>query len=340
MIYSFNTYTPTFTDSNGNKLKNSISSMEKIEIGNSPQWVFIRGKDISKPILLFLHGGPGTTATAHIRRFIPELEEKFVVIHWDQRGAGKSYSAGSQKEMLTKEQLIIDTGELTKKILDRFHRQKMYIMGVSWGTYLGIEAIKRWPEFYHAYIGVGQIVDQDEGEKISYNFVMSNAKENNNEDAIQTLEKIGVPPYPVNKHVKYLMKQRKLLDFYGGSFKNRTIQKQFSQISIILKQSEYNLIDKINWVRGQMRSEKVLGPDFRKVNFLQTSDSLNVPVFFLQGKHDKQTPTELVEKYFKILKAPHKELHIFKQSAHLPIIEETSKFLDVLDDIILLRASL
>ncbi len=331
---AFNSHTPPFKDIAGNPIEKSISTMEEISLSRSKQWIFIRGKDISKPLLLFLHGGPGSTSTVHIRKFLPDLEEKFIVVHWDQRGAGKSFSAGRPKKNFNVEQMINDVGELTDKMLKRFGREKMYLMAASWGTYLGIEAVKNWPEYYYAYIGSGQIVHQEVGEQISYDYVLSMARSHSDQKAIQVLEKIGRPPYSIGKHVKYLSKQRKLLLQYGGSFRNNKIQKQFLNSSIIWKQEEYNLMDKINWVRGQYRSEKILGPVFRKVNFKETAKNLKTPIYFIQGKHDWQTPTELVEEYFKILNAPLKKLFLFEKSAHVPIVEEKEKLLKLLDEIL------
>ena len=331
---AFNTHTPPFKDLSGNTIENSISVMEKIPLGGSKQWVFIRGKDASKPLLLFLHGGPGSTSTAHIRKFLPELEEKFVVIHWDQRGAGKSFSAGRPKRDFNIDQIIKDVGELSDKMLKRFNREKMYLMAASWGTYLGIEAVRKWPDYYYAYIGSGQVVHQEVGEQISYDYVLSKAQSQPNTEALQILEKIGRPPYPPGKHVKYLSKQRKLLLQYGGSFRNKEIQNQFLDGSIIWRQAEYNLIDKINWIRGQYKSEKILGPTFRKINFMKAAKKLELPIYFIQGKYDQQTPTILVEEYFKTLNAPYKKLYLFEQSAHIPIVEEKERFLKLLDEIL------
>ncbi len=320
------TYTPPLL-SHGSK---SIAFMEKVEVNESKQWIYVRGADRSKPLLLFLHGGPGATTTAHVRKFLPELEEKFVVIHWDQRGAGKSYAAGSDRGSLTTQQMILDVGAISRKMLDRFKREKLFLMGVSWGTFLGIEAVKEWPDYYAAYFGAGQIVHQAEGEVLSYEYVRQEAKKANDDKALAILEKIGRPPYAENK-VKSLNKQRNLLLKFGGSFKNKHIQQQFADPSTIKQQPEYNFIDKINWVRGQYRSERLLGSDFRKVDFRNSAAHLKVPIFIIQGKHDMQTPTSLVRDYFEKLQAPEKELHIFEHSGHIPMVEEKERFLAILD---------
>ena len=334
MLGCHRTFTPQFLDSSGTKISNSIAIMEEIQLNNSKQWIYVRGEDQSKPMLLFLHGGPGTAATGLIKKFLPELEEKFCVVHWDQRGAGKSFSAGKPKENFTVEQMIEDVGELSKIILKKYNREKLYLMGVSWGSYLGIEAIKKWPQYYTAYIGSGQIVYQNLGEQLSYDYVMQKSIKKNDLQAVKVLKKIGRPPYPIKKHVKYLMKQRNLLSQYEGSFKNKKMQKEFSSISTLWQQSEYNFLDKINWVRGQIRSEKILGPVFRKVDFRITAKSFELPIYIAQGKYDMQTPTSLVIDWFHNIEASHKELQIFANSAHLPLVEEKEAFLQFMDKIL------
>jgi pimeloyl-ACP methyl ester carboxylesterase len=135
----------------------SIASLECVRIGGVDQYVLIRGSDSSLPILLFLHGGPGMPAMYLAHAFQRELEKEFVVVQWDRRGAGKSYREDISNT-LTTEQLVADTIELTNMLHARFHRDKVYLVGHSWGTYLGMLVIARHPELYRAYVGIGQLV--------------------------------------------------------------------------------------------------------------------------------------------------------------------------------------
>ena len=333
-LFSFRSYTPKFVDTKGNVVSSSIAEMKAISINNSTQWIYCRGRDRNKPILLFLHGGPGTSSIGLIRKLILELEEKFVVIHWDQRGAGKSFRAAKPENNFTVEQMIEDVGALTEIILRKFDRSKIYLMGVSWGSYLGIEAIKRWPDFYKAFIGSGQVVYQNLGEQLSYDYVFCKAKDEHNREAIDDLNKIGNPPFPEKQHVRFLMRQRKWLSYYGGSFHNREAQKKFADFSILWQQEEFNLFDKINWIRGQIRSERILGPVFREVDFRISATNFEVPVFIAQGRYDMQTPTSLVIEWFDSIYSKDKVLRIFEHSGHLPIIEEKKSFISFIDEIL------
>src|SRR5579864_528927 len=134
----------------------SIASLERIRIGGVDQYILIRGNDSSLPILLFLHGGPGMPAMYLAHSFQHELEKDFVVVQWDRRAAGKSYREDISST-LTNEQLVADTVELTNVLRARFHQDKIYLVGHSWGTYLGMLVIARHPELYHAYVGIGQL---------------------------------------------------------------------------------------------------------------------------------------------------------------------------------------
>lgn len=339
MTFFSRPHTPPFVDEAGNRIETSVATMERVQLHGTWQWIYVRGRDAERPVLLFLHGGPGTAATGLVRRFIPALEERFVVVHWDQRGAAKSFSAGHRKADFTTAQMIEDVGALSAMLHGRYHGEKLLLLGVSWGSYLGVEAVKRWPQHYAAYIGSGQVVFQQLGERISYDFALEQARNHGDETAVRTLLEIGRPPYPQGKHVRYLMKQRRVLAKYGGAFRSETVARQFAEMSLLWNTEEYGLLDKINWVRGQLRSEKILGPAFRAVDFRATASALEVPVYFAQGAHDMQTPTALVREYFEILRAPHKELRTFPHSAHLPMVEEKEAFLGFLNEISARHAS-
>jgi len=150
--------------------------MEKIRLGGIDQWISIRGSNKRKPLLLFLHGGPGAPVTPLAHKFCPELANLFVVVNWEQRGAGKSFSRKIPVESMTVKQFVSDTAELSKMLLKRFDRKKLFLLGASWGSFLGVSTILKHPDLYYAYIGIGQVVYQTEGEKISYDFVMRKAK--------------------------------------------------------------------------------------------------------------------------------------------------------------------
>ncbi|MFX0066974.1 MAG: alpha/beta fold hydrolase [Candidatus Hermodarchaeota archaeon] len=157
---------------------NGISSLEEITLGGTKQWIFIRGVDQKNPILIFLHGGPGepVMGMSSSRNLDAELIKHFTVVHWDQRGAGKSYNSDIPISSMTFDRLVEDCNELIDYLRNRFHSQKVFIVAHSGGTSLGIKAAYKYPEKIHAYVGVAQVINDYEQQKISYDFVVAEAE--------------------------------------------------------------------------------------------------------------------------------------------------------------------
>ena len=163
-----------FLDANGSPLAGSISEKVFININGVKQGMFIKSKDVSHPVLLYLHGGmPDYFLT---QKYPTGLEDYFTVVWWEQRGSGISYSADIPPETMTLEQMISDTLEVTNYLRNRFDKEKIYLMGHSGGTFIGIQAAARAPELYYAYIGVAQMSNQLKSEKLAYDYMLEQFK--------------------------------------------------------------------------------------------------------------------------------------------------------------------
>lgn len=311
--------TPQIKDAHGKVIPNSIAEIKKIRIGSINQYLMIRGNNINNPVILFIHGGPGQSEIGYIRECQRELEEKFVVVRWDQRGSGLSSSKNMQKESLNINILVSDTNEITDYLTKRFSQPKIFIAGHSWGTIIATNAVKNTPEKYLAYIGIGQFVDAKEGEKISYDYTMSEAKKQNNIKVIKKLEKIGPPPY---KSDDFLVRAQ-CLSMLGGVFNT---EPKINMFKALMLSPEYTLLTKLSYLKNALASSKILAPEILKVKFLEDIKEFNVPIFFIMGKYDYHTPTAMVEKFYSQLHAPKKELILFENSAHVPQLEENEKF--------------
>ena len=136
-----------------------VESLERVTLGGIPQWILVRGWDRHNPILLFLHGGPGFPETAVARLFSARLEKHFTVVHWDQRGAGKSYQFGEDRSSWTIQDYDDDTRALIELLLRRFGKERLFLVGHSWGTVLGMRTARDHPELLHAFVGIGQVVN-------------------------------------------------------------------------------------------------------------------------------------------------------------------------------------
>ena len=150
-----------------------ISEFQYLNINNSRQYVLIRGKDTSNPVLLFLHGGPGASATALLRKFNSDLENHFTVVYWDQRNTGKSFNQNTSKDEIKVSNYLNDVEYLTTYLKNKFKVDKIFLVGHSWGSRLGMYAIQKHPENYSAFVGVGQELASFEGEKLSYEYTLN-----------------------------------------------------------------------------------------------------------------------------------------------------------------------
>jgi pimeloyl-ACP methyl ester carboxylesterase len=318
--------TPLITDANGNQLPGSIASLEKVELNGSDQWISIRGKDANKPILLFLAGGPGGSQLTTARHALSELEEYFVVVQWDQPGAGKSFSALPQSE-LTPERYVQDGLALTEILRQRFDKDKIYLVGESWGSVLGIWMIQRQPENFHAFIGTGQMVAFEETDQICYEFAIELAEQRGDSDKVQLLRQQGPPPYygdgVAMKQINYLK------DTYAYMNQDPKIRTNFNTLGDLLS-PEYGLIDKVNWVRGPLVTLGNVYPMLWQVDLRQTAAELEVPVYFLIGRHDVNAPVHLTEDFYQKLDAPIKDLVWFEHSGHSPWTSEVDRFVKVI----------
>jgi len=300
----------------GNKNTNIIQS-EMIEIGGIEQYLMVSGYDRNKPLILFLHGGPGVPLSLLRPYFPEEIEKNFMVAHWDQRGAGKSYSDDIPADSMNVEQLIADTLEMVDYLRKYYGKQKIYLCGISWGTILGIHAVDRYPEKFHAYIGMSQVVDIERGEKISYDYLLEEVKKQDIREAIEELVEIGKPPY---KNSEQLMTQRKWLHKLGLS------ERKINSNELFSKSCSPEELKKVG--KGVSFSEEHLNSEI--LNYNIDIEKIDIPVYLCMGKYDYQTPSIIAKEFCAKLKAPRKEFIWFEESAHSTMLEEPDKFLEVL----------
>jgi pimeloyl-ACP methyl ester carboxylesterase len=322
-------FTFSIKDKQEHDVSQSIASLEKVNLGGQEQWILLRGMDITKPVILFLHGGPGTANMCLLRKYTAELEKHFIVVTWDQRGAGKSYQAINPHSAMTIDRFVLDTGELTQLLCHRFDRQKIFLVGHSWGSLIGILSIQKYPDSYHAYIGTGQIVNMQENEQISYDWTLAQATKAKDNRSIRTLTEMGTPPYTGDGQKK-LMTQRRLLGKYGGELYDSS-QGAFPLVfSSLISATEYTLLDKVNFFKGIFGSNHLLWPELLTINLKKQELSFKVPVYFALGRYDYEAPSIIAEQYFQIIEAPKKEIIWFENSAHFANAEENEKFDDLL----------
>ncbi len=284
--------------------------------------MFIKGKDASKPVLLYLHGGmPDYFLT---ERYPTGLDEDFVVVWWEQRGSGLSYSPDMAPESLTTEQIVADTLALTDYLRERFGQDKIYLMGHSGGTFIGIQAAARAPEKYRAYIGVAQMSYQLRSEQLAYDYMLERFKANGNADMARKLEAA-----PIGDSVPLPDAYSSVRDVAMHDLGIGTTHDMRSIVTGLLLESfrspEYTLGEKIGMWRGKIFSGSRLWNTELATDLTKKVTRLEIPVYFLHGTYDYTVSYPLAKSYYEQLDAPVKGFYTFEQSAHSPLFEEPEK---------------
>ncbi len=329
-------HTDPITDSEGNIVPGSIAVMEKVEIGGVEQWLVIRGKNVDKPILLMLSGGPGSSEMGRFLEYNSNLEDDFIMVNWEQRGCGKSYSIFENIEKLKVEDYVSDINELTNYLKARFNKEKIYLLGHSWGSIIGTLAVEKYPEQFHAYIGAAQMVNVLDTDKYMYQYVMNTAQKYGDVELVKELKKTGKPPYYGEG---MLNKYRRFLSSYGGYYRRENPfqekNTEWYSISSMIFFDEYSLTDKIKYFLGLFNTFPVLYQQLQNIDFVTQANKLEVPVYYMIGKHDYTA--KFIGKYFEALEAPDKELFWFEHSSHGEIWTEPNKFHDIMVNKVLLE---
>jgi len=301
-----------------------IEALERVEVNGSSQWIFVRGHDRDNPVLLNVHGGPGVTEMWGAREIGLEVEKHFTVVHWDQRGAGKSQGEGYDLNDLTVDTFVEDTLALVHHLRDRFDQDRIYLVGHSWGTILGTLVVRDHPELFHAYVGVNQMVNLLENETVSLRYIRVQAEAEGNEEALAELEGIE-PPY-LEDNLDDLGVSRRWLFVYGGAVRNLSL---LDALHVALTSPEYSLQD-LSAIANMGEVAGHVWPQLADIDFFTQAPELSVPVYFFVGRHDYQTPSEITERYYNALKAPHKELVWFENSAHVLKFSDPDRYQQML----------
>jgi proline iminopeptidase len=314
--------TPPIVGPDGEPLPGSIAELITVPVGGHDQAMMIRGGNIDNPILLYLAGGPGGTDLGAMRADAT-LEQDFVVVTWEQRGAGKSYLALDPVETLTLEQTVADTIEVTSYLRDRFGEDKIYLVGNSWGTIPGVLAVQQHPEMFHAYVGTGQMVSPRETDIMFYEDTLAWAKQTGNDALAATLCQNGPPPYDDILDYEPALSHEHDWNPYPELDTSK-------QMPFNLFVPENTLMDRINGMRGLLDTFSVLYPQLQDIDFRRDVPSLDVPVHIVIGKHEARGRAVLANQWFESLQAPSKEMITFEHSGHRPLFEEPAVFASVM----------
>ncbi len=321
-----------FLDKNGKPLPGSISEKVFVNINGVEQGMFIKSKNDRNPVLLYLHGGmPDYFLT---EKYPTGLEDHFTVVWWEQRGAGLSYSPDIPRETFTLEQMISDTLEVTNYLRRRFGKEKIYLMGHSGGTFIGIQTVARVPELYYAYIGVAQMSNQLKSEKLAYDYMLEQFKANGNTKWVQKLEAAPVTTTSIPQ--AYLLLRDPAMHPLGIGTTHDMNSIVTGLFFPSLQSRDYTLVEKLNTWRAKAKSGvALLWDDIIITDLSKEVTKFDIPVYFFSGIYDYTVNYTLAKDYFEKINAPVKGFYTFEQSAHSPIFEEPEKVQKILREDVL-----
>jgi pimeloyl-ACP methyl ester carboxylesterase len=324
-----------FVDENGKPLAGSISEKVFVTINGVQQGMFIKSRDATHPVLLYLHGGmPEYFLT---QRYPTGLEDAFTVVWWERRGSGLSYSPNIPPETMTLEQFIADTLALTNYLRQRFGQDKIYLMGHSGGTFIGIQAAARAPELYWAYIGMSQMAKQLKSERQAYDYMLQQFKAQGNRSMVRKLEAAPVTMTGGTPET-YTASLRDTAMHRLGIGTTHDMKSVVTGIILpsFVHNPEYTLGEKVNTWRAKAASGvSLLWDTILATDLAKQVPELDLPVYFLHGIYDYTCSYTEAKAYFEKLKAPVKGFYTFEQSAHCPIFEEPEKALNILQQDVL-----
>lgn len=297
-------------------------------IGGISQWINVRGMSRDNPVILFLHGGPASPSMPSLWQFQRPVEEFFTVVHYDQRGAGKTYRTVDPESIgdtLHIERYVDDAIEVAEHVRERYGKEKMILAGHSWGTILGMKAALKRPDLFHAYVGMGQVINTRVNEELSFQFGLEQARLDGNEAAIAELESIA--PYPGDQPItrERIIIARKWPQHYGGLNAYSDARQEYYYGASLLS-PEYECADRQAFFDGSMFTLDRVLEEFLQVDFTDVRE-FPIPVLMFMGRHDYTTPSQPTATWLDDVDAPYKQSVWFENSAHMIPWEEPGKTL-------------
>lgn len=326
--------TPPILGSDGQPIPGSIAELTTVNLGGTEQAISIRAADPDKPVLLYLSGGPGQSDIAFARALLEPFERDFVVVTWDQRGSGKSYGALDPTSSYTLQALVDDTIALTEHLRDRFAEERIYLLGESWGSTLGVLAVQARPDLFAAYIGSGQMVSQRVTDQIIWRDLLAHADRVGDGELYNQVLTFGEPPYRDTPWANaVVMGHYPMLETPYRPPAAYVARGEASGIGPFgLFAREYSLVENANLVRGLVDVFSLMYPQLQDIDFRTDVPELEVPVYVLDGVHELRARRDLALQWFERLSAPHKELITFQDAGHAVAFEQADALLRLMNE--------
>lgn len=326
---------PATTDpivtADGRPVAGSVAELTEVEIGGHDLALMIRGRSVDNPVLLFLAGGPGGSELGAMRRHSQALESDFVVATLDQRGTGKSYDELDPTSTLTLDNAVAGAIETADYLRERFGQDKIYLVGQSWGTILGVLAAQERPDLFHAFVGAGQMVSPAATDNVYYRDTLAWARETGDSDLAEQLTRNGPPPYTDTRLYDPVLSSEQEVYPYDRTGNSEGAGQMGENIFV----EEYTFMEKAHVFAGVLEVFSVLYPQIQGIDFREQATRLEVPVYLAQGAHETPGRAEPAVEWFEMLDAPSKELVVFDTSGHRPLWEQPEEFYDLMTEQVL-----
>ena len=312
---------------------NGIESLESVNIEGVEYWLHIRGSNRDNPILLFLHGGPGASNIGWYDAIQRPWENYFTVVQWDQRQAGKSYKLNKHlDETISHDQYVKDAEKMVAYLRKRFNQEKIFLMATSYGTYISMHVIKKHPDWFYAYVAIGQVVNVLEDTRTEYNLLLDFAQCHNDNELASKLEAIKPYPDPDNTVTSFFNNIGMLQEEASriGKCYPATLTESIALVAVDKWISpHYTLLDNFKRLFAtQLSSDHPFADNFLKFNLpKEVGDTFELPIFFFSGVNDFHIPYANSDRWFNKISAPHKEHIVFNGSAHSAYLSEPGEFL-------------
>jgi pimeloyl-ACP methyl ester carboxylesterase len=292
-----------------------------VKIGGIEQWITIRGWDRDNPVLLFLHGGPGDVTNPWTFVMFASWEKQFTVVQWDQRGAGRTLrkSGPAIAPTLTVDRMVQDGIELAEYLRRHLAKNKIILVGHSFGSILGVLMARANPGLFHAFVGTGQVADETRNYAFAYDELRKKAQATGNQQALDELGRVGPPPYESGAGYRV---QRKWANAFEGA-------DQFldGTLGLALVAPGNSVQDINDSAAGQILSAERLVPQTRSQRPQDLGLDFSLPIFIFQGAEDFTTPTALAREYFDAIKAPAKAFVAIPGAGHFAVFMSSDAFL-------------
>ncbi|MDQ2757698.1 MAG: alpha/beta hydrolase [Actinomycetota bacterium] len=310
----------------GRPLAGSVAELRRLEVNGLPLSMMIRGDSVTNPVLLYLAGGPGGSDLGGLRRNSQNLEQAFTLVSYDQRGAGKSDESLDPISTLTVAGAVSDAVAVTDYLRERFHQDKIYLVGNSWGSMLGVLAAQQHPEKYAAFVGSGQMVDPAATDRVYYQDTLAWATRTTNTALVEQLTRNGPPPYADALNYEPVLTNEQKVYPYDDT----TLAEGQAGFSENLFHPEYSLIEQLHLVSGVLNAFSFLYPQLQDIDFRTQVTALQIPVYLVQGGHETPGRAEPATEWFQQLQAPRKQLITFENSGHRALFQEPDRFYQVM----------